>query len=362
MRKKRGGVLRFLRKGKFIEKVCLGLLMASAVSFVFLGNAWGSEKSVVDMGGKSVFVPEKVERILITCYGGVTQEMAVLGLAEKIVGQPSMERFPLLLSRYPAFGELPHAGSFNNINVEEALKLRPDLVLASVTAEKGNQQLRDVGLPVVTVLTGRADMETLQKEFLLLGSLTGQEARARELVDYWQKILGLLEERLASLSQGERKPVYYMLGNPLHTNGSAWWGEAFIRTAGGINVASEMGKVRDVNVEQLLQWDPDVLILSSNEGKPVLRRDLEEDPRLCNLRALRGNSLYYCPIGAFWWDRPSPEAALGFLWLATTLYPERFSDVDLHEETKYFFEKFYEISLTEEQVEGFLDPFGTKEL
>jgi len=328
--------------------------------FLFLGNARGNAVSVMDMGGKSVSVPEKVERILITCYGGVTQELAVLGLADRIVGQPKMDRFPLLISRYPAFGKLPHAGSFNNINVEEALKLQPDMVLASVTAEKGNQQLRDVGLPVVTVLTGRATVETLQKEFLLIGSLTGQEVRARELVDYWQKVLGLLEDRLASLSEGERKRVYYMLGNPLHTNGSAWWGEALIRIAGGVNVASEMGKVRDVDVEQLLRWDPDVLILSSNEGKPVLRKELEKNPRLCNLRALREGEVYYCPIGAFWWDRPSPEAVLGFLWLATTLYPERFSDIDLYEETRAFFDTFYEISLEKEQIGKFFDPFDTQ--
>ncbi len=347
-----------LRNREFFKRVVLSFIAGLALCFVFLGSPWGAERNVVDMGGKSVEVPEKVERILITCYGGVTQELAVLGLADRIVGQPKMDKFPLLLSRYPAFGDLPHAGSFNNINVEEALKLRPDLVLASVTAEKGNQQLRDVGLPVVTVLTGRATLETLQKEFLLIGSLTGQDLRARELVDYWQKVLGLLEERLASLSEGERKRVYYMLGNPLHTNGSSWWGEALIRTAGGVNVASEMGKVRDIDVEQLLRWDPDVLILSSNEGKPVLRGDLEKDPRLCNLRALREGQVYYCPIGAFWWDRPSPEAVLGFLWLATTLYPEKFTDIDLYEETRVFFEKFYEMPLEKEQIEQFFDPFG----
>ena len=349
-----------VRNQRWFKRSVWSFLGGLLLCFIFIGISWGAEKSVVDMGGKSVGVPEKVERILITCYGGVTQELAVLGLADRIVGQPKMDRFPLLLSRYPAFAELPHAGSFNNINVEEALKLRPDLVLASVTSEKGNQQLRDVGLPVVTVLTGRATLETLQKEFLLIGSLTGQEVRARELVDYWLKILGLLEERLASLSEGERKRVYYMLGNTLHTNGSAWWGETLICTAGGINVASEMGKARDIDIEQLLRWDPDVLILSSNEGKPVLRKDIEKDPQLRDLRALREGEVYYCPIGAFWWDRPSPEAVLGFLWLATTLYPERFSDIDLHEETRNFFERFYEISLEKEDLEKFFDPFGTQ--
>ena len=53
----------------------------------------------------------------------------------------------------------------------------------------------------------------------------------------------------------------------LHTNGGSFWGHYLITTAGGINVAEEMGKARDISIEQLLEWDPEVMITSSNEGR-----------------------------------------------------------------------------------------------
>ena len=41
-----------------------------------------------------------------------------------------------------------------------------------------------------------------------------------------------------------------------------------------------------------------------------------------DLKAIKNKQVFSIPIGGFWWDRPSPEATLGFLWLAQTVYPE----------------------------------------
>lgn len=334
-------------------KTPLRSILLSLVLILLAGSVPASAKTIVDMAGNEVDVPDKVERILITCYGGATHELTVLGGADLIVGQPSMKPFPLLARMRPGFKELPDAGSFNNVNVEEALKLNPDLVIASVTSAQGNRQLASAGLPVVAVLTGKADIERLQKEFLLVGSLIGREKRAQRLVDYWQKGLKLLEERTAPIPREERKRVYYMRGNFLHTEGSEWWGEFLITTAGGINVASELGKGGDINAETLLRWDPDEIIVSENVPSPS---DLPGHPQIGTLRAVRENRLHYCPVGAFWWDRPSPEAILGFLWLGKTLYPSRFADVDLAVETKAFFREFYDATLSDEDVRSFLKP------
>lgn len=331
-------------------------ILLSLVFILLAGSVPASAKTIVDMAGNEVDVPDKVERILITCYGGATHELTVLGGADLIVGQPSMKPFPLLAGMHPGFKEIPDAGSFNSVNVEEALKLNPDLVIASVTSAQGNRQLAEAGLPVVAVLTGKADVEKIQREFLLVGSLIGREERAQRLVDYWQKVLKLLEERTAPIPREERKRVYYMLGNFLHTNGSDWWGEFLITTAGGINVASELGRGRDINAETLLRWDPDDIIVSGNEGSLLPPAELRDHPQIGTLRAVRENRLHYCPVGAFWWDRPSPEAILGFLWLGKTLYPSRFADIDLVVETKAFFREFYGIALSDEDVQPFFNP------
>lgn len=65
-----------------------------------------------------------------------------------------------------------------------------------------------------------------------------------------------------------------------------------------------------------------------------------EDECILDLTALKTEEVYACPIGAFWWDTPSPESPLGFLWLARILYPDLMSDIDLKQEDLEFFETF----------------------
>ncbi|OPY00115.1 MAG: hypothetical protein A4E58_00155 [Syntrophorhabdus sp. PtaB.Bin006] len=58
-------------------------------------------------------------------------------------------------------------------------------------------------------------------------------------------------------------------------------------------------------------------------------------------------------LGAFWWDRPSPEAILGIIWLAKTLYPEDMADIDLRKEAMLFYKTFYGYALTDREYETF---------
>ncbi|MDR3539562.1 MAG: ABC transporter substrate-binding protein [Desulfosporosinus sp.] len=94
----------------------------------------------------------------------------LLGAADKIIGQPSQKNFPQLMEMDPQFRNLPDVGSFDNINVEEIIKLKPDLVVASVTSPTGNKKLEEAGIPVVSVLTGRATIDGLTKEFKMMAA------------------------------------------------------------------------------------------------------------------------------------------------------------------------------------------------
>ena len=50
------------------------------------------------------------------------------------------------------------------------------------------------------------------------------------------------------------------------------------------------------------------------------------------------------------------EEALQFLWLAKTLYPARFADIDMREETRGFYRDFFGLSLTAAQIDAILNP------
>ncbi|WP_104373281.1 ABC transporter substrate-binding protein [Desulfocucumis palustris] len=318
-----------------------------------------AEKTVVDMSGKTVKVPAEVNKIVVTCYGGATNEIVVLGAADKIVGQPSQENFPHLLKFEPQFKNIPDAGSFDNISVEEIIRLKPDVVIASVTSPKGNKKLEDAGIPVVTVLTGRATIDGLKKEFKMMGEVLNKENEANTLIGFWDSRLKMLKDEAAGLTADKQKKVYYMLGIPLRTDGSAW-GQDFITTAGGINVARGVDNANQVSAEQVLQWNPDVIIMSSNIGPTknhfIMADELKNNAQMTNINAVKNNQLYQCPIGAFWWDRPSPESILGIMWLARTLYPDTFANINLARETGEFFKTFYHYSLTDQEFKAFFNP------
>lgn len=168
-------------------------------------------KTIIDMSGKAVAIPRLIDRIVVTCYGGASQEVSVLGGTDKIVAQPSMRRFPQLLKMYPRFVDMPDVGSFDSINVEQIMALKPDIAVASVYSTRGNKKIESTGIKVVAVSTGLADINRLLEEFMIMGKMIGEEKRAGQLVQYWNDRLSLLLKRTAAIPGSKRKRYFIHL-------------------------------------------------------------------------------------------------------------------------------------------------------
>lgn len=353
------------QKNRRLIKILAGVIIIGAILAVAAviampkaaaGPVAHQTRTITDMMGNTVVVPQEVNRIVVTCCGGATHEVMVMGAGDRIVAQPAKCIMPELKVMKPGFSTVTDAGSFDDINVEQIIALQPDVVIASVTSEKGNTKLREAGIPVVTVMTGRGNMSQMRSEFAMIGQLLGNGNQATTLNTYWDAKLALVKERIAAIPADQKKRVYYMLGKTTHTNGGSWWGQEYITAAGGINVAEELGTNRDTSLEQLVKWNPDVIIISSNEGTYIPITDVKNNAQLGSISAVKNNQLYECPVGSFWWDRPSPESPLGILWLAKTLYPEKFADIDLKAETQDFYQTYYGYTLSDAEYEKFQNP------
>jgi iron complex transport system substrate-binding protein len=304
-------------------------------------------KTVIDANGREVTIPDKVEKIAITCYGGATHEMTVLGFADNIVAQATMKNFPQLRKMFPQYEKVVDPGSFNEVNVEEIIKADPDMVFVGISSKEGNKKIEDAGFPTYTMWIGWAAIDTLKQEFLNIGAIMGNEAQARKLVAYWDEKLDMIGKMIAKVPESERKVVYYTGADITKANTSDWaW--TFIEEAGGVS-AIKKGTTGDVNVETIIAANPDVIVTQGGNGTAKI----VQDERIKTINAVKNKAVYECPIAAFWWDRPSPEAPLGFMWLARTLYPEYTKELDLKKETKYFFSEFYNYDLSDEEYESF---------
>ncbi|WP_035274757.1 ABC transporter substrate-binding protein [Desulfogranum japonicum] len=311
--------------------------------------------TVRDAANRSVSVPGKVNKILITCYGGVTHQMVVLGAEGKIVGQPSMKRFPQLLKMRPQLATIPDAGSFDNINIEKIFALEPEVVFAGIISRKGNKHIEDMRFPLVTMFIGKARIDVMKEEFLRTGKILGKQDRAKALVDYWDEKLALIHKRVQVIHPDKRLRVYYAGSDFLHTEGRTWWTQDLLNLTGAVNVAEELDQARETTLEKVLQWDPDVIVVSRLRGKKNRVQDILNNPQLTDIKAVKNKRVYEFPIGAFWWNRPSPEAPLGFLWLTKTLYPKLMVDIDMKKETKYFFKTFFDYELSDTEYNAFIN-------
>ncbi|BBO86473.1 ABC transporter substrate-binding protein [Desulfosarcina ovata subsp. sediminis] len=353
------------------EKIRTIVAIVTGLWMVFMGSEGLSAtpppspcvKTVVDRTGAQVCLPAAINRIVITCYGGASHEIALFGGSRKVVAQPSIDRFPLLAKIYENFVDVPDAGAFDNVNLETILALQPDVVFAGIVSPQGNQRIRTLGIPVVVLGIGRADIDNLLKEFTMVGGILGAEETAAALVAYWNDRLSLIRNRLASIPEEARKKVFYgTTGPPFRTEGGLWWGHHFIRAAGGINAAQEIKMRGGVTPEQLLLWNPDVIIITTNHSQnrqgSGMVGDIRNHPKYRNIAAVKNNAMFACPIGTFWWDRPSPEAILGILWLAKTLYPRQMEALSIKIETKRFFSRFYHYALSDAEFNAFFSTVG----
>ena len=147
---------------------------------------------------------------------------------------------------------------------------------------------------------------------------------------------------MGRVPEEERKVVYYTGKTITKASASDWGG------SGGVCALEETPK-GEIGVEQVMRIDPDIIVTQQGNGTA----DILEDPRIQDLKAVKNKAVHECPIGAFWWDRPSPESPLGFMWLAKLLYPDYTREIDLEKETREFFREFYRYELTDEEYRSF---------
>jgi len=164
-------------------------------------------------------------------------------------------------------------------------------------------------------------------------------------LDYYQGVLDRVDKRLADLPPARRRSVLYLRTEGPSINTTI---RDVVTHAGGRYAAPPDLPLPglDVNAERLLAWDPDVLLVMDPAG---VRRILH-DPRYTTLRAVKNKRVFAVPSGALAWSHPTPERALGILWMAKHFYPERFADVDMMREAHAFYARFYGKDLTRAQL------------
>ncbi|KUO78233.1 MAG: hypothetical protein APF81_25090 [Desulfosporosinus sp. BRH_c37] len=336
---------------------------ATPATSVSAGNSsQATTRVITDMAGRKVTIPTKIN----TVYCAVpTAEAMLYSLApEKLVAwvnAPSDDQKKYLSDRAK---NLPILGGWmgekSTANLEEIAKLSPDLIIFMTTTGVNNnpEQIADsitnqTKRPVIVMESGFADTA---KVYRLMGDILGVQDRAETLASYSEKKMKEISDMVAKIPQDKLLNVYYAEGTSgLSTDPSGSDHTEVLDFVKGKNVADVQAKggqgMSSVSMEQVLAWNPDVVLVSSNSGGVKAYDSILKDTSWGKVKAVKNSKVYMTPLLPFgWYDRPpNIMRILGIEWLGSALYPN-YVKIDLKQETKDFFSLFLGQKLTDEQV------------
>ncbi len=311
-------------------------------------------RTIVDMRGVEVTLPERIDRVAILDKGFLVQTMTALGVADRIVASGDViqgatdktERDSLYLC--PQLLDLPQIGyPTSAVDYETLAAAKPDLVIlrnseyikdSEITAEAIDKIENELKIPLV-VINGpgcydEVKIETQYEGIRLLGQLFGKEDRAQEIISLMEDAISMIEERTADIPEEEKPSVMYIGGlKGDELTGTVWgadYGDAkFGQEVAGIrNVYPEHEAIRKVSAEQLLALNPDKIILCTVSPSPeVFLTDSLYTP-ISTITAIQNGDV--ASIGLLtWWGDFRLEVPTILLISAKSVYPDRFADIDV---------------------------------
>lgn len=331
-----------------------GAAATDHTSFFVKDNGDGT-KVIKDVDGQEVTVPVTPERVANLWHAN-NQVILTLGGAPKLSATTHyVTTIPWFRQVYPDITKVPAPIAANNdLNMETLLATKPDVVL--VSSEKQAEAVRQAGLTAVRV--GFSDMNGLMQTVNLTAEVLGTQGayeRAQKYNAYMQKNLKLIEERLKDLPDSERPKVMHIGSGTKVQNvsGSGIVIDEWIKIAGGQNVAADQKGMKDVSMEQITAYAPEVIIIGGDASAKGVQT-IQSDAAWKDVPAVKNNKVIRNPYGTFNWDRYSTEEALQVLWAAKTLHPQKFTDVDMVKETQEFYSTFFGYSLSADDAQRIL--------
>ena len=324
----------------------------------------GETREITDMAGRKVTVPaaEDIESVFST--GPVAAIFMYMVAPDKLLGwnyELNDVEKSIILEKYH---DLPNFGMGDAINYEAVIAANPTIAL---NCGKINDAMvsdcdtlsKSLGIPVIAVDN---ELNNSAEAFRFMGELLGVEDHAEELAEYSEKIFTDIAS-LADIPEDEKVSVYF--GNGEDSLETAPRGSQHAQILDAVNVTNvadlELGDGSRVQIsaERLLAWNPDVIVVNgepkADKSGNSAAEDILSNPDYASLKAVQDNKVYGTPNAPFSWvDRPAgPNRLIGMHWLSAVVYPE-YIKCDVNEEIREFFNLFYHVDLSDEQLENVL--------
>lgn len=324
---------------------------------------------VTDHAGHEVEVPNKIEKIVIDQVPILSTYMAYNeGKAPYIVGYAgSLKQVisnTVLKDMAPELLDATNTvKGQSDLNVEEIMKLKPDVIFYNAKNQDRYEKLSKTGVPCIGFVTMGADtpadpINRYGEWLKLLEDVFNEKGKMDDFLKAGDEIVKDVEERIAKVPE-EKRPSgmilwKYQEGTPI-VAGKGTFGDFWLKRLKVKNVAEEAKGYAKVNVEQIYAWNPDVFYLDGPGLLNIKTEDVYNNSvegfDFSNLKSVKDKRVYNSKLGMWNWLTPNSDAPLVLAWLASETYPDAFKDYDLKKVIKDYYQKWYNYELSDEQIE-----------
>lgn len=321
-------------------------------------------REITDMAGRKVTVPtaENIESVFSA--GPVAAIFLYMVVPDKLLGwnyELNDVEKSIILDKYQ---DLPNFGMGDAVNYEAVIAANPTIAINSgkindAMVSDCDALSESLGIPVVAVDN---ELNNSAEAFRFMGELLGVEDHAEELAQYAEQVFTDINV-LSDIPEEKKVSVYFGNGeDSLETAPRGSQHAQILDVINAVNVADlELGDGSRVQIsaEQLLAWDPDVIVVNgepkADKSGSSAAEDILSNPDYASLKAVQDQKVYGTPNAPFSWvDRPAgPNRLIGMRWFSALIYPE-YIKCDINEEIHKFFDLFYHVDLSDEQLENVL--------
>ena len=308
-----------------------------------------------DSTGRQITVPARIDKVAVS---GPLAQIVVFALCpDKLVGvanewDESAQQF--LDEKYynlPLLGQL--YGGKGELNLETLLSSEAQVVIdvgeAKGTIVEDMDALQEqTGIPFVHI---DAYLKSMDETYTMLGDLLGMADEAKALADYCRTTYDSVKSAVDGVEKADLLYITGDTGLNVIAQGS-FHAEVIDLLSSNLAVVDEpssKGSGNEVDMEQILNWNPDVILFTPGS----IYATVGEDAAWQGVTAIQNGAYYEVPMGPYNWMGfpPSVQRLLGMQWMAKVLYPDAV-DYDMYEAASTYFQMFYHCDLTQEQYDA----------
>lgn len=304
---------------------------------------------VVDGLGREIEVPAKVETIVT--LGNASRMATYLGLADKMITVTSGDNNDSIVMAYGYYNhdiwaDLPvcSSGGYGEINPEVIIEASPDVILCTFEEDIVANIEEQLGRKVVAAPQGTLFAEDYEHALRVFGEACGVSDRAETVIAFIQECLADLDSRTSSIADDDKPTALCAAATFRGGHGIAgvYANNAVFATVNAKDVTVgyiDAQKGVEVDKEQVLEWNPDLIVLdASNLG--LVENEYAEDPAFFeSLNAVKNGELYQWPNSTSNYTNVEIPLVNAY-YIGSVMFPEAFADVDFETKAEEIFRFF----------------------